>query len=156
MVDVLGIACGHIYYYLEDVFPNVEGGFHIIQTPSLLKRLFDPVREEITTDNDQGGDGPGGFDWGDNEQERWLKQIQGQKVTILDIIILASRIFIFSSVYTGFGAAGGFYRSKSIFIFSSVQYRPVIKNNFFSTRYIDNFSNFAKKNFCTKIIFYDT
>ena len=25
--DILGIACGHVYYYLEDVFPNVEGGF---------------------------------------------------------------------------------------------------------------------------------
>ena len=65
-----GIICGHIYYYLEDVFPNVEGGFHILVTPYLLKRLFDPVREELTTENDQ-GEGPGGFDWGDeNEQNR--------------------------------------------------------------------------------------
>merc|ERR1712130_192562 len=70
LVDVLGIICGHIYYYLEDVFPNVEGGFHILVTPYLLKRLFDPVREELTTENDQ-GEGPGGFDWGDeNEQNR--------------------------------------------------------------------------------------
>ena len=27
LIDVLGIVCGHIYYYLEDVFPNIDGGF---------------------------------------------------------------------------------------------------------------------------------
>ena len=69
LVDVLGIICGHIYYYLEDVFPNIEGGFHILTTPNILKRIFDPVREELTTENDQGA-GPGGFDWGDGEENQ--------------------------------------------------------------------------------------
>jgi len=67
LVDVLGIVCGHLYYYLEDVFPNVEGGFKILHTPQFLKTLVDPAPlTEETRPNEQ-GEGPGGFDWGDEE-----------------------------------------------------------------------------------------
>ena len=37
----LGIACGHLYYFLEDVFPNHPGGFRVLETPSFLKWLLD-------------------------------------------------------------------------------------------------------------------
>ena len=67
LLDVLGIICGHIYFYLEDVFPNVEGGFRILKTPQVLKNLLDPVREDLTGNREQGGNGPGGFDWGEDE-----------------------------------------------------------------------------------------
>ena len=38
--DLIGIIVGHIYYYLEDVFPNLEGGFKMLGTPEFLKRLL--------------------------------------------------------------------------------------------------------------------
>lgn len=31
-----GIAVGHIYYFLEDVFPNQPGGKRLLLTPSFL------------------------------------------------------------------------------------------------------------------------
>lgn len=64
-VDLMGIAVGHIYYFIEDVFPHQRGGFKILKTPFLLKTIFDghaddpdytPLPEER----------PGGFDWGHN------------------------------------------------------------------------------------------
>ena len=32
----LGIAVGHFYYFLEDVFPEQPGGFKMLKTPSIL------------------------------------------------------------------------------------------------------------------------
>lgn len=32
----VGIAVGHIYFFLEDVFPNQPGGIRILKTPSIL------------------------------------------------------------------------------------------------------------------------
>ncbi|XP_023576719.1 derlin-3 isoform X6 [Octodon degus] len=45
LVDLLGIAVGHIYYFLEDVFPNQPGGKRLLLTPGFLKLLLD-AREE--------------------------------------------------------------------------------------------------------------
>lgn len=67
LVDVLGIACGHLYYYLEDVFPNLEGGFKILHTPQFLKRLIDPAPLTEEPRLNEQGEGPGGFDWGDED-----------------------------------------------------------------------------------------
>ena len=36
-VDLLGMAVGHIYYFLEDVFPNQPGGKRLLQTPAFLQ-----------------------------------------------------------------------------------------------------------------------
>ena len=36
LVDIIGIAVGHTYYYLEDVFPNQVGGFRILKTPRIM------------------------------------------------------------------------------------------------------------------------
>ncbi|XP_058287327.1 derlin-3 isoform X2 [Hylobates moloch] len=36
LVDLLGIAVGHIYYFLEDVFPNQPGGKRLLLTPGFL------------------------------------------------------------------------------------------------------------------------
>lgn len=35
-VDLMGMAVGHIYYFLEDVFPKQQGGFRILKTPLFL------------------------------------------------------------------------------------------------------------------------
>lgn len=67
IVDIMGIAVGHVYYFLEDVFPQQQGGFKILRTPGFLKYLlegpeqdsnYDPLPEER----------PGGFDWGQGER----------------------------------------------------------------------------------------
>jgi len=39
VVDVLGIAVGHVYYYLEDVVPRMYG-YRLLRTPYPLKLLF--------------------------------------------------------------------------------------------------------------------
>ncbi|KAJ7423766.1 Derlin-2 [Willisornis vidua] len=44
IIDLLGIAVGHIYYFLEDVFPNQPGGKKLLLTPGFLKRMKDQYR----------------------------------------------------------------------------------------------------------------
>ena len=46
LVDILGIVSGHIYYFLEDVFPSEEGGFKLLTTPRILRWIFDPPVDE--------------------------------------------------------------------------------------------------------------
>nr|XP_042090813.1 derlin-3 isoform X5 [Ovis aries] len=46
LVDLLGIAVGHVYYFLEDVFPNQPGGKRLLLTPSFLKLLLDAPAED--------------------------------------------------------------------------------------------------------------
>lgn len=41
LVDLMGIAVGHMYYFLEDVFPRQPGGFKVLKTPYFIKMLFD-------------------------------------------------------------------------------------------------------------------
>ncbi len=36
IVDLMGIIVGHVYYFLEDVFPRQQGGFRILKTPRFL------------------------------------------------------------------------------------------------------------------------
>lgn len=90
-IDLIGITVGHVYYFLEDVFPNQPGGFRILKTPRflyvnyyivqnlffnininlILTNLFLPSRRNLfdPTEEDPGynplpEDRPGGFDWG--------------------------------------------------------------------------------------------
>jgi len=64
MVDVIGVTCGHVYYFLEDVFPEQEGGFKILQTPKFLKYLFDqPSGEDSDYVPLPENERPGGFEW---------------------------------------------------------------------------------------------
>uniref|UniRef100_V5GVP5 Derlin n=1 Tax=Anoplophora glabripennis TaxID=217634 RepID=V5GVP5_ANOGL len=65
-VDLMGIAVGHIYYFLEDVFPNQRGGFKILKTPSLLKTLVDPAPDDADYQR-LPEERPGGFEWGNQE-----------------------------------------------------------------------------------------
>lgn len=36
LLSFIGIAVGHTYYYLEDVFPNRPGGIKLIKTPGFM------------------------------------------------------------------------------------------------------------------------
>ncbi|EEB10041.1 Derlin-2, putative [Pediculus humanus corporis] len=63
-VDVMGMVVGHMYYFIEDVFPNQRGGFKLLTTPRILKTIFDraPVDPDYVPLPE---DRPGGFNWGD-------------------------------------------------------------------------------------------
>jgi Derlin-2/3 len=69
IVDLMGIIVGHIYYFLEDIFPREQGGFKILKTPRFLHWLFDEIRrpgDENDTRPNVGNDvpfGAGGFHW---------------------------------------------------------------------------------------------
>lgn len=41
--DLLGMAVAHVYYFLEDVYPRMDGshGRRLLQTPDVVKWLFD-------------------------------------------------------------------------------------------------------------------
>ena len=61
----IGITCGHLYYFIEDVFPGQPGGFKILKTPAFLKWLFDPAPLPNVDINER----PGGYNWGVEDQQ---------------------------------------------------------------------------------------
>ena len=88
-VDLLGMAVGHCYYFMEDIFPNQPGGWKILRTPQFLKTLCDPVTEvgrsvkENTSQicwlqdpnyNPEPEERPGGFQWGQNQENENLNE----------------------------------------------------------------------------------
>lgn len=46
--DLLGLVIGHVYYFLEDVYPRMQGsgGQRFLSTPGVLKRLFDDLERD--------------------------------------------------------------------------------------------------------------
>lgn len=62
MVDLMGIVVGHIYYFLEVVFPEQPGGFRILKIPGIIRSLFEsPADDPNYSPPPQ--DRPGGFNW---------------------------------------------------------------------------------------------
>jgi Derlin-2/3 len=39
-LDIMGIIAGHIYYYMEEVYPRLSGGQKILKTPFYFKFFF--------------------------------------------------------------------------------------------------------------------
>lgn len=68
LVDLMGITVGHIYYYLEDVLPRIQGGMKVLRTPRLLKLMFDEASEEYEVVADETPQ-PGGYNWGEGPQQ---------------------------------------------------------------------------------------
>ncbi|CAJ0942823.1 unnamed protein product, partial [Mesorhabditis belari] len=64
MVDFLGIACGHLYFFLEDVFPHQPNGIRLLETPRWLKYLCDEPQLEFVPEDER----PGGMEWGAQEE----------------------------------------------------------------------------------------
>jgi Derlin-2/3 len=73
--DLMGIAAGHVYYFLQDVLPNSEGawgGKRLLYTPGFLSGLLGEQpshlnpRERIDATMGRGGGaaGGGGYAWG--------------------------------------------------------------------------------------------
>lgn len=70
-VDVLGIAVGHIYYFLEDVFPHQVCGFRVLNVQALanllnFRRDENPevdVANNAHLEDDAPRPRPGGFRW---------------------------------------------------------------------------------------------
>ncbi|XP_073834566.1 derlin 2 [Musca autumnalis] len=61
-VDIIGMGVGHIYYFLEDVFPFQRNGYKFIKTPFFLKVLFNEHIDRNYQPPPE--DRPGGFNWG--------------------------------------------------------------------------------------------
>lgn len=55
VVDVVGIAVGHLYYFLEDVYPlMLPSRKRLLATPRLVQLLFNqPTDEQINLPNEQ-------------------------------------------------------------------------------------------------------
>jgi len=70
VVDLLGMAAGHAYFYLEDVYPRLTGR-RLLKTPGLLKAIFpeDDVVVDLRTAARQPAamGGPLGGGWGVEE-----------------------------------------------------------------------------------------
>jgi len=62
-VDMMGIAVGHGYFFLEDVFPNQPGGFRILRVPRRITNLFEAAADPAYAPPPE--ERPGGFDWGE-------------------------------------------------------------------------------------------
>lgn len=75
LADLVGIAVGHVYYFLEDIFPLKPGGFKIIKTPHFMHRIFDgaPIEADRAQPPEER---PGGFAWGEGRQMREDQQAQ--------------------------------------------------------------------------------
>jgi len=68
VVDILGIAVGHVYYFLEDVFPLQPGGFKILNTPEFLKRIIERNNDDdVDYEPMPEVQRPGGFNFVDRE-----------------------------------------------------------------------------------------
>lgn len=70
--DLIGIAIGHMYYFLEDVYPKEQslggmGGPRVLVTPSIIARMFDGDGADPNYVPPVWDDQPGGFNWGGDE-----------------------------------------------------------------------------------------
>ncbi|KAG4095621.1 DER1-domain-containing protein [Neocallimastix lanati (nom. inval.)] len=53
--QLFGIAVGHLYYFLKDIWPNQYEGREFIATPSFIKKLFpEDIQEEPPQVNNDG------------------------------------------------------------------------------------------------------
>nr|UXY88290.1 protein degradation protein DER1 [Cryptomonas curvata] len=39
-LDIMGIIAGHLYYYLEEIYPRLSGGHRVISSPKILRTIF--------------------------------------------------------------------------------------------------------------------
>eukprot|EP01113_Clastostelium_recurvatum_P034225 TRINITY_DN4615_c0_g1_i1.p1 TRINITY_DN4615_c0_g1~~TRINITY_DN4615_c0_g1_i1.p1 ORF type:complete len:256 (-),score=28.80 TRINITY_DN4615_c0_g1_i1:87-806(-) len=66
VLELAGVIVGHIYFYLEDIYP-LTGGRRFLQTPQFLKLLFqqpDVVYGTAPRAAQQAAAGRGGHQWG--------------------------------------------------------------------------------------------
>jgi Derlin-2/3 len=42
-LDLMGIIAGHLYYYLEEIYPRLSGGHRVISSPNIIRTLFSKV-----------------------------------------------------------------------------------------------------------------
>ncbi|GIY68292.1 derlin-2 [Caerostris darwini] len=64
IVDLMGIAVGHVYYFLEDVCPNQPGGMRLLKTPRFIKYWFENPSADSNQPPPPPEERPGGFQWG--------------------------------------------------------------------------------------------
>lgn len=82
VIDLLGIGVGHIYYFLEDVFPNQPGGRKLLATPGIFRVLFDTPEEDPNYSplpDDQNGISWNGQGVEDADQDQNDEDLQGEE-----------------------------------------------------------------------------
>mmetsp|Transcript_19954 Transcript_19954/g.29871 ORF Transcript_19954/g.29871 Transcript_19954/m.29871 type:complete len:233 (+) Transcript_19954:96-794(+) len=56
-VDLLGIFVGHLYYFLEDVYPRMIGSrYRLLKTPAIIEALFEQQHHPLIDDMDDNDD----------------------------------------------------------------------------------------------------
>ncbi|KAF0985184.1 hypothetical protein FDP41_000223 [Naegleria fowleri] len=73
VVDLVGIAVGHVYFYLKDVIPGEFPGVDPMKTPSFLCKLFPGDHQEIEH-APVFRDPPNFFDVNRNEEEERMRE----------------------------------------------------------------------------------
>lgn len=63
-IDLVGMGAGHIYWFLEDVFPNQPNGRKLLKTPQFLRNIFDEPEDEDYEVLPEDRPGGAGFQWG--------------------------------------------------------------------------------------------
>ncbi len=58
--DLLGIAVGHLLYFLDDVYPQMPGGRRLLRAPEFLINMFDREPEQWPQDAPAIGAGAAG------------------------------------------------------------------------------------------------
>ncbi len=53
VLDILGMICGHAYWFFEDVYPQIRPGRHWTSAPRVLKVLFDPPEQHEAAANEE-------------------------------------------------------------------------------------------------------
>lgn len=66
-VDVMGIVAGHVYFFLEDVYPANNNGYKPLRTPRIFKLLIEGPEPEPEVYEEPVEGAPGGFNWGENQ-----------------------------------------------------------------------------------------
>ncbi|XP_072163643.1 derlin-2-like [Diadema setosum] len=78
IVDLIGMIVGHIYFFLEDVFPSQRGGFKMLKTPSILNTLLDTPPEDPSYNPLPEEERPGGYEWGGDQETQGEEGEQNQ------------------------------------------------------------------------------
>ena len=70
VVDIIGIVVGHIYYFLEDVYPEMTGR-RVLEAPEFIKWACGEGRRPaaVSVDGEVRTGRPGGYDWGTGAEE---------------------------------------------------------------------------------------
>lgn len=108
-----GMAVGHVYYFLEDIFPHQPGGRKILVTPQFLKNLCDPAPEVPVPVPVDGTGASTGTDIGTGTLENLELWYDMVPEPALPHMTLRSFMFIFLSFLVSNGLESSFRKKET-------------------------------------------